>query len=469
MKRPLLTLTVSAFALAGCADASFIADLSNRESGMGQINATTRVATGAETVFLQDAATIAATQARVSQMIQGKTINADTAVQVALLNNRGLQAHYADLGLTTAEIWQGTLDTNPSATVEFTGIGVNGLAVNAIEGLIVGNLLSLATRGQRDAIAEKRLQQARLEAASETLAVAAEARAAWVDAVAAFEAAAVLRQAEGTAEAQADLAVELGQTGYLNAAAQAQDQALHAELAGERARAKLDAQIAKEHLTQVLGLWGTNTQYYVPDALPALPERPARVADPETQALTGRVDLAIARLELEAVAAEHNLTSATRYVSDLDLAAGLKTSFDGSSGSVTSETVPRLNAEIAIPIFDSGQARHRAGEMAYLRAAHELAATAVQIRSEARAADAELAGTHQLARHYRDTLVPLRQQYEAQTLRAYNGMIESPAELLDAIRERLDAQLAEAEARADYWRADANMKAVLYGGVPSAR
>ena len=64
----------------------------------------------------------------------------------------------------------------------------------------------------------------------------------------------------------------------------------------------------------------------------------------------------------------------------------------------------------------------------------------------------------------RDNLVPMRALVESETLRAYNGMIESYTELLDAIRARQAAQMEEVSARADYWRAEALMAAALYGG-----
>jgi outer membrane protein TolC len=49
---------------------------------------------------------------RVDELL-GKPLSMDDAVQVALLNNRGLQAAYADLGITEAEIVQAGRLPNP--------------------------------------------------------------------------------------------------------------------------------------------------------------------------------------------------------------------------------------------------------------------------------------------------------------------------------------------------------------------
>jgi len=464
MKRAGLFLSLSAMALSACANPELTAGLAAREPGFETVRNTTSAATRAQTVFLQDAESIRANSERVHQMVHGQTLSADTAVQVALLNNRGLQASYAELGMTAAEIWQTTLQPNPTVSLGLLGINAEGLAWRALEGMIANNILALTTSERRSRIAETRFRQAQLRAAEETLRVATETRLAWIEAVAAFEAASVVRDAESTANAQSDLARELGETGFLNRAAQARDQALFAELAGQRARARLDAQIAKERLTRLMGLWGTETEYYVPDALPALPGRAGAPRDAEAQALARRVDLILARLELQAVAQEHGLVNATRSVTDLELIAGFELEREDTGAGIERETTPQVEVEFAIPIFDSGEARLRRAEMAYLRAAHQLAERAVTVRSEARAAQAELAGAHQIARHYRDNLVPMRALVESETLRAYNGMIESYTELLDAIRARQAAQMAEVSARADYWRAEALMTAALYGG-----
>jgi outer membrane protein TolC len=120
--------------------------------------------------------------------------------------------------------------------------------------------------------------------------------------------------------------------------------------------------------------------------------------------------------------------------------------------------------EFAIPIFDSGAARMRRAEMAYLQAAHSLAERAVNVRSEARSAHAEYAGSYRIAMLYRDTLIPLRQVVEREGLLSYNGMITTAFELLADTRERLNANLMEADARADFWRAEAALNGAIYGG-----
>lgn len=459
----------SALLLSACASPDQVAKLGNPRAGFDSVAAATAAATGKETVWIQSGAEAAANAKRVQTLVYKKTISADTAVQVALLNNKGLQAAYAELGLSSADVWQQTLQPNPTVSVAVLGIGANGLGgYRAIEGMIANNILSLVTRNKRLGIADIHFRQAQLVAAEETLRVATETRRAWVEAVAAFEAAGLIAQAQGTANAASELAARLGEVGSLNKAEQAREHAFYAELTGQRAQAKLAAELAKEALTRQMGLWGADAVYYVPNALPQLPRSVAARPKIEAEALGRRVDLSIAKLELEAAAQENGLTDATRYVTDLEIIAGFEAEREAEDGEVSTETTPQIEVEFDIPIFDSGKARKRKAETAYMRAANELAQMAVNVRSEARSAYLAYTASHQIARHYRDAVLPLRRTIEEEGLLSYNGMITNTFELLADTRARLNSNLQEGSARRDFWLADANMVAAVYGGGAAA-
>lgn len=451
--------------LSACATPQGLNGVSERRAGFDAVVSTTRTATGKETVWLQSAEEITANAKRVHGLTHGKTINADTAVQVALLNNKGLQAAYADLGLSAADVWQQTMLVNPTVSVGVLGIGSEGLGgYRSIEAAIANNILAMATRDRRLKIAEVRFRQAQLRAAGETLRVAADTRRAWIEAVAAFEAAALVRDTRDTADASSELAARLGDTGFLNKADQSREHAVYAEMTGQQAQARLAAELAKEALTRQLGLWGSEVDYFVPDALPPLPGKLQSRPRVEAEALNNRVDLAMARLELEAMARSQGLTAATRYLTDLEIVAGVESERELEGGVRETETTPQVEVEFDIPVFDSGKARLRKAELAYMRAANELAEQAVNIRSEARSAYHAYTASHQIARHYRDAVVPLRRTIEEESLLSYSGMITNTFELLADIRARLNSSLAEAAARRDFWLADANLMAAVYGG-----
>ena len=393
-------------------------------------------------------------------LVRGKTIGPDLAVQVALLNNKGLQAAYADVGMSSAELWQESLLVNPRVSVGI--MGING--GRTVETAVVSNILALATRPRRMAVADARFRQAQLRAAETTLRLRA-----WIEAVAAWERVAYLNRAQAAADAASALAEKLGQTGAFTKTGQAREHVFYAELAGQTAEARLQARMSKEALTRLMGLWGFDVDYQVPNALPSLPANPLARKDIEAQALRNRVDLEIAKLELEALALSYGLTEATRYVSDLELMSGVEIEREESEDGGT-ETKVLLNAELefVIPIFDSGQARMRKAELAYMQAANLLAERAVNIRSEARSAYDSYRSTHDIARHYRASVVPLRTTIEEESLLTYNGMITNTFELLADTRAKVNSIMLSLNAKRQFWLADVNLGTAVHGGGGSA-
>ncbi len=450
--------------LGGCVSA----DRFPIDRGFVAVSARAQPVTKTQSVWVTNAAQAAQIDAKVRQLVKGRTIDADTAVRVALLNNRGLQAAYADLGTSVAELWQESLPVNPSIAIGAFGNNVT----QTLEGAIIANVLSLATRPRRIAIAETRVRQAQERAIEATLRLAHDTRRAFIEASAAWGVVVELNRAKVTADAAAELASELGRTGAFAKAEQARQQAFYAELTADTARARLAARIAKEQLTRLLGLWGETLTYEVPNGLPDLPRRVADQSTIERQALLNRVDLKIAKLELEALARSYGLDKATRYVSDLALAGGLEyereeetEEEDGQERTnVTNRLTPRIEVEFEIPIFDSGQARLRRAELATMRAGNLLAERAVNVRSEARAAWLAYRGTYDIAKQYRDAVVPLRRTIEDESVLTYNGMITNTFELLADTRARINSVRAALEARRDFFLSEVDIAAAIYGG-----
>ncbi|MFT6648692.1 TolC family protein [Pseudophaeobacter arcticus] len=465
MKRRILPVVLAGpLALAACST-GVPEQYTNETLGFQAIADQTQNAIGTRTAFARSQTQNEALSQEVRELVLGKTISADTAVQAALLNNKGLQAAYARAGLSAAEVWQQMTPENPVVSLGLFGIGAPELGLyRALESTIAVNLLDTRTRKQRIAVAKAQFQQAQLAAVQETLMLAGETRRAWINSVAAFERLSYLRKARETADASAELASQLGKTGALNKAGQAREFAFQAELAGQVARARLEASLAKEELTRLMGLWGGDARYYVPDALPALPRSLPRVASIEAAALQNRVDLKVAQIGLEAQARAFGLTDQTRLVTDLELIAGFEAERERQDGATHTDTRPQLELEFAIPIFDQGKARMRKAELSYMQAANQLAERAVNVRSEARSAELAYHASFEIAQHYRDVVLPLRKSIEEEGLLSYNGMITNTFELLTDLRDRLSSALQAANAKRDFWLAQANVNTAIYGG-----
>lgn len=452
--------------LGGCVSAT---EYSPRDAGFAAVAAKTGEATGKTSVWVQNRAEAESTAAHVKALLAKKTIDVETAVQIALLNNKGLQAAYAGLGDSAADAWQSTMLVNPRIGIGLTGIGAPGLeAYRAVEGVIATNILALATHKRNVEIADAGFRKAQLSAALETLQLAAETRRAWITAVAAWERVAQLNQALIAADAASELAQKLGEAGSLTKGGQAREHVFYAELTGQTAQARLEARLAKEELTRLMGLWGSEIDFQVPNRLPALPKALAKRDTIEAEALQRRVDLQISKLDLETTAKSFKLTEATRYVTDLEILSGFETERELEDGKKSYETTGNVELEFVIPIFDSGQARLRKAELGYMRAANLLAEKAVNVRSEARSSYQAYRSTYDIARHYRNSVVPLRTKIEEESQLTYNGMITNTFELLADSREKVNSTLLAVNAKRDFWLAEANLAPVIYGGGAGA-
>src|SRR5262245_10045332 len=340
-----------------------------------------------------------AARARVAALLR-RPLTADAAVRVTLLNNRGLQAAYNDLGLAEAAMVQASLPPNPTFSLSRVSTSIE----IEIERTIVADILALATLPARAEIAADRFWQAQLRAAEETLRVAAETRRAYYRAVAGRELGGLLEQAKSAAETAAELGRRLGETGAMNKLDQAREQVFYAEVTAQLATARQRAASDRERLVRLMGLWGGDLDFKLPDTLPTLP-RPKALPAIETEAVRRRVDLQVARIELNMLAKSYDLTNATRFINLLEVSGISRTQreADGARGSGGG-----VEVEFQVPIFDFGEVRVRQAEQTYMQAVNRLVDRAVRVRSEARDAYRTYRSTYDIARHYQNEIVPLR-------------------------------------------------------------
>jgi len=402
-------------------------------------------------------------QVRVAALLR-RPLTADTAVQIALLNNRGLQAAFNALGIAEAEMVQAHLPPSPKFSLE----RLSSPLELEIELRIVGNILALATLPARASIAADRFEQAKLRAAEETLRTAADARRRFYNAVAARQAAALLDQAKSAAETATKLARRLGETGAMNKIDQSREYVFYAEVTGQLGTARQRMASEREKLIRTLGLWGEQLKFVLPGFLPQLPRRPASLPEIEIAAVERRLDLQAARVEVTALAKTHGLTQASRFVNLVELSGIRKTVKERETGH--KETSRGFEAEIQIPIFDLGETKLRMSEQTYMQAVNRLGEKAVNVRSEARDAYRTYRSAYDIARHYRDEVVPLRKIISDETLLRYNAMLIDVFALLTEARQRIASNNQAIEAQRDFWLASVDLGvAVTGGGVSDMR
>ncbi|MDH4150953.1 MAG: TolC family protein [Betaproteobacteria bacterium] len=382
-------------------------------------------------------------------------LTADTAVQIALINNRGLQATYAELGIAEADVVQAGRLRNPGFSF---GRFTRADEVE-IERTFLFDVLGLITMPIRTDLEKQRFELTKGRVAMETLQVAADTRRAWFNAVAAQEAEKYMGQVRMAAETSAELARRMAAAGNFSKLDRAREQVFYAETTAQLARVRQQALAERERLTRLMGLWGEDTGFKLPERLPDLPKTVRDVADLEATALKQRLDVQGAMLEAENIAASLGLIKATGFVNVIEVGYQ-RTSETGQ------ERKSGYEIELRLPIFDWGDARNARAEHAYMQAVNRAADIAVKARSEVREAWAAYRTAYDLAKHYRDEIVPLRKRISEENLLRYNGMLISVFELLADARQQVAGVNAYFEALRDFWLSETSLDLALTGQSP---
>jgi outer membrane protein TolC len=431
------------------------------DAGMDVVADIAGDALSADVLAIRTPEQAAAARAKIEQLLR-RPLTARAAVQIALLNNRGLQAAYNALGIAEAAMVEASLPPSPTISLQ----RISGAVEIEIERRIVGDILALATLPVRSEIAGDRFRQAQLHAAEATLRVAAETRRAYYRAIAAVETAGFLDQAVATAQTASELAKRLGDSGAMNKLDQAREQVFYSEITAQSAKARQQAASERERLVRAMGLSGGDLAFRIPGVLPPLPVRPRTAPTVEMQALARRIDLQIARIELDVLAKSYGLTRATRFLNLLDLSAVGKTTIDKAHGERITDR--GLAVELQIPLFDFGEARVREAEQTYMQAVNRLAGMAVDARSQAREAYQIYRSGYDIAAHYRNEVLPLRKIISDEMVLRYNAMMIDVFALLTEARQRVVSTTSGVEAQRDFWLAAVDLDAAILGGGLSA-
>jgi outer membrane protein TolC len=193
-----------------------------------------------------------------------------------------------------------------------------------------------------------------------------------------------------------------------------------------------------------------------PDRLPDLPATPDDESVLAHQAFDERLDVALARAELDFTARSLGLTRVTSTVNALEIGAA-------SKSTTGEETQTGYDLELRLPIFDFGDARRANAEAVYLAALNRTATVIAEAQSHLRESYLSYRTSYDLARHYRDEIVPLRKTIADENLLRYNGMLISVFELLADAREQVSSVREAIGAQRDFWLADANLRSTLIG------
>lgn len=436
---------LSALVLTGCASFS-------EDGGIGSIEATARAQIQKDVVWARDDATRKRVQTRVDELL-AKPLSADDAVQVALLNNPGLQSALNTLGIAEADWVSAQRLPNPLFTLGRFIRGDGG--EDEWERSLHINLARLLTMSMRADIEQRLFEQTRRNLTLEVLRLASDTRKAWYSAVAANESAQVQREAMEAAEAGAELARRMAAAGNWSKLRQAREQSFSADSALAMARAEQARTQTRERLVRLLGVEDP-ARVQLPARLPELPAAMPPLPEVEQQAMNTRLDLQMVKLDAEVMAKNLDLTRNTRFINVLEL---------GISNNTSNQEPTQRGYEITfeLPLFDFGESRIVAAESRYRQLLERARETAVMARSQVREAHAMLQSQYAVARHVRDEVLPLKKRISEENLLRYNGMLIGVFDLLADARSQLAAVNTAIETQRDFWLAEADLQMAMIG------
>jgi outer membrane protein TolC len=394
---------------------------------------------------------------QLTQQLLAKPLGMDEAVQVALANSPSMQALIAQSWGDMASANQSGRIGNPVFTFERFRIG-DELEFGRL--LSIG-LLDLLTLPQRQVIARNQNAQAKTQLSMTVVDQVSQVRQSWVRAVAAQQTLTYAEQVNKAALASAELAKRMQQVGNFTKLQRARQHAFYADATAQLASSRHTATAAREDLIRLLGLDDAQIgQLKLPDRLPDLPKQPRASGDVTAAAMQQRLDVQLAKQQLDIAGRSQGLTLLNSLV-DVELGGRRDTVFDNDEG--TKERGRGFELEVRLPIFDWGGAQRAAMNAQSLAAANRYDAAVRSASSQLRESYSAYRTAYDVAKHYRDEVVPLRKTMGEENVLRYNGMLIGVFELLADTRDQVGSVMQAINAQQQFWLADAGLSSSLIG------
>ena len=363
-------------------------------------------------------------RAALTRELLSKPLSEGDAVQVALANSPAVQVLIAQGWADIARANQTSRLPNPLFTFERMRLGQE----LELDRLLSFGLLDLILLPQRLSISRSQAAQAKLQLTGAVIDQVTQVKQAWVRAVAAQQSLQYAQQVNEAAEASAELARRMQLIGNFSKLQRARQQVFYADATTRLASSQHAVTAAREELVRALGLDDAQSeQLKLPERLPDLPKAPREASEVAATAGQQRLDVQLARAQLDVAGKSQGLNLLSTFI-DVDVGARRDTVFDNAAG--TRDTRRGFEVDIRLPLFDWGSAQRDAMNARALAAANRYDAAVRGASSQLREGYSAYRTAYDIARHYRDEIVPLRQAMAEENVLRYNGMLIGVFELL---------------------------------------
>ena len=418
------------------------------------LKSTIRQRTGKQVEWQKDAEASDQIRGAIRALLR-RTLSADAAVQVALLNNRELQATFEDIGIAQADLIEGGLLKNPifAGDARFPNRAPSG---TDIEMAIAQEFFDLLVIPLRKKVATAELMKTKLQVGDAILKLAAAVKTAFYELQAEQQLLGRLIAINETDAAAVELAQRQHEAGNINDLDLANQQATYSQSKLDIAEASASIRAGREKLNRLMGTWGEDTAWKIDNQLPELPANDFPQRRLESLAINQRLDLAATKTEVGALVGSLGITKTYRYVGSIEFGVDTEKETDGQR-----MTGPTWQLEL--PIFNRGQGRIAKLQAQLRQAERRLESEAVAIRAEVHEARDRLIAKRDLTTYYRDELLPGRKKILGLTLTHYNAMLKSPYDLLLAKQNEISAERGYIDALRDYWIARSDLERAVGG------
>jgi cobalt-zinc-cadmium efflux system outer membrane protein len=425
--------------------------------GFGDVQSDFSTRTGRQIAWSHNHDDETALANRVDAMLQ-KPLSVDDAVQVALLNNRRLQATYEQLGIAQAAVMQASSLSNPAldGDVKFPEEGVAHIELS-----LLVNFVDLLYLPARTSIAQSELQNEKTQITSDVFDVVDQVQRTFYMLVAAEQTLEMRRTVTMAADASSELAQRINQAGNNTLLEVANEQSVAEEAKLNLLSAQTDADDLRERLASLLGLENSEN-LKIQEKLPDIPANEIAADEVEKQAIQGSLDLAMARDQIELAAKKLHINKPLGMFGDARIGAAYERDVDH-----TNELGPAFS--LPIPLFNQGQPAIAKPDAELRQAQDRYQAMNIEIRSDARSAYKRTIAARQRVEMFDKLILPLHQRIVEETQKQYNAMTLGGFALLQARQMQIEAGGQSIVALRDYWLAKTELSEILAGKLPASR
>ncbi|MEY4578974.1 MAG: hypothetical protein RL701_3677 [Pseudomonadota bacterium] len=389
----------------------------------------------------------------VQKLVQ-QPLTLDSAVRIALLNNRDLRADLLGLGVERGQLVQANLLPMLDVEVAMRLPTRSGGGATWEMGATV-DLTQLILQPARSDLAQSELDAARIRVAVSALDLGYRVRLAYFDVQASEQQLELLRTAMAAFGASFETARELLRAGNTTDLDVATEQTAYENARVAVAEAEADLIDARERLNVLLGLFGREVAWNIRARLPEPDAGAVDVERLESRAIKASLDLAETRANLLALQRRSGLNSVAGVLPQL----GIGVSAERHDGAW--EVGPQLHG--GLPFGDRQQGTRISVDAQVDALRERYQAQAIDIRAATRAARDRLLSARERVRQYRETLLPLRDRVVQQSLLQYNAMQIGVFQLLQARRDQVEAGRSYVSTLHEFWRLRTVLDQLLAG------